>query len=172
MERATRQPRGPLPHDSGPARPSISRGGGSKARSARPSRRIPLAVAASIAGTLSITLLILNLSSGERKIEYRIAPLYATGEAQFIRALGNLLGPPLVDGNRVTELKNGDEICPAMLEAIRGARRPTQDHAGDLHLLVGNHRQRVHGRAVRASPQRRPRPRSARLGGNRKDGVG
>ncbi len=37
--------------------------------------------------------------------------------------MGNLLGPPLVGGNRVVELLNGDEIFPAMLEAIRGAKR-------------------------------------------------
>ncbi len=37
--------------------------------------------------------------------------------------MGNLLGPPLLPGNAVVELLNGDEIFPSMLEAIRGARR-------------------------------------------------
>lgn len=68
-------------------------------------------------------LFVLNLSSGERKINHRIAHLYNVGDAQFVRSMGNLLGPPLVDGNRVVELLNGDEIFPAMLEAIRGAKR-------------------------------------------------
>ncbi len=40
----------------------------------------------------------------------------------FARAIGALLGPPLLDGNRVTTLVNGDEFYPAMLEAIRGAQ--------------------------------------------------
>jgi cardiolipin synthase len=37
--------------------------------------------------------------------------------------MGTLLGPPLVGGNTVVELVKGDRIFPAMLEAIRGARR-------------------------------------------------
>jgi len=37
--------------------------------------------------------------------------------------MGNLLGPPMVQGNKVTTLLNGDEVFPAMLEAIRSARR-------------------------------------------------
>jgi cardiolipin synthase len=36
--------------------------------------------------------------------------------------MGMLLGPDIVRGNRVTALMNGDEIFPAMLEAIRGAK--------------------------------------------------
>jgi cardiolipin synthase len=36
--------------------------------------------------------------------------------------MGMLLGPDIVAGNRVTPLNNGDEIFPAMLQAIRGAR--------------------------------------------------
>src|SRR5690606_4935136 len=34
-----------------------------------------------------------------------------------------LMGPSILEGNRTTELINGDQIFPAMLEAIRGARR-------------------------------------------------
>jgi cardiolipin synthase len=37
--------------------------------------------------------------------------------------MGTLLGPPLVGGNRLTALYNGDGIFPAMLKAIRAARR-------------------------------------------------
>jgi cardiolipin synthase len=37
--------------------------------------------------------------------------------------MGVLLGPALEPGNRVDTLVNGDRIFPAMLEAIRGARR-------------------------------------------------
>ena len=37
--------------------------------------------------------------------------------------MGNVLGPPLLEGNKVTLLQNGDEIFPAMLEAIRSAER-------------------------------------------------
>jgi len=80
------------------------------------------AILASLA-TLFVVLLVLNLSSGDRKIEHRIPHLYTVGDAQFVRAMGNLLGPPLVPGNSVVELINGDRIFPSMLEAIRSARR-------------------------------------------------
>jgi cardiolipin synthase len=63
----------------------------------------------------------LNLTSGEKKIEHEIRPLYGVDEPQFVRSMGVLLGPAIVGGNRVTALQNGDEIFPAMLEAIRGA---------------------------------------------------
>ena len=88
-------------------------------------RRTKIAVVAliAIAATLGLTLIVLNLSSGERKIDHRIAHLYTVGDPQFLRAMGNLLGPPLIGGNSVVELLNGDEIFAAMLSAIRGATR-------------------------------------------------
>jgi len=80
-------------------------------------------VLGAVLGTLAVVLLALNLSSGERKIDHRIPHLYRVGDAQFVRSMGTLLGPPLVGGNTVVELVNGDRIFPAMLEAIRSARR-------------------------------------------------
>lgn len=73
--------------------------------------------------TLAAALLVLNLSSGEKKIERPIEPLYGVEDTQFLRSMGSLLGPPLLEGNRVTSLQNGEEIFPAMLDAIRSARR-------------------------------------------------
>ncbi len=98
--------------------------GGSPLAPSRPGRRRTwLAAAGSALATLVATILVLNLSSGERKIDHRIPHLYSVGDAQFVRAMGNLLGPPLVSGNAVVELVNGDRIFPAMLEAIRSSRR-------------------------------------------------
>jgi len=37
--------------------------------------------------------------------------------------MGSLLGPPLEGGNTITTLNNGDEIFPAMLEAIHSAKK-------------------------------------------------
>ena len=54
---------------------------------------------------------------------YRIESLYAVDDPQFSRTMGHLLGPPLVHGNDVTTLVNGDRIFPAMLADIRAARR-------------------------------------------------
>ncbi len=79
-------------------------------------------VVAFAAGVL-LVLLIANLSSSSKRVEHRLAHLYAVREPQFIRSMGSLLGPPIVAGNRVTALCNGDEIFPAMLEAIRGATK-------------------------------------------------
>jgi cardiolipin synthase len=74
-----------------------------------------------VLGSALLLLVVLNLTSGEKKIEHEIRPLYGVGEPQFVRSMGVLLGPAIVGGNRVTALQNGDEIFPAMLEAIRGA---------------------------------------------------
>ena len=68
------------------------------------------------------TLFARNFIPNERKISHRIELPYGVGDPQFDRSLGQLLGPPLVDGNHVRALQNGDEIFPAMLAAIAGAR--------------------------------------------------
>src|SRR6476660_6113721 len=80
------------------------------------------AVVLAVAGTLFIVFLVLNLSSGEKRIEHEIERLYGVDDPRFVRTMGLLLGPPIAPGNRVTTLVNGDRIFPAMLEAIRGAR--------------------------------------------------
>jgi cardiolipin synthase A/B len=64
-----------------------------------------------------------NFFPTEKKIRHRITADYAVGDDVFVRTMGNLLGPPLVGGNRITALENGDQIFPAMLEGIRSARR-------------------------------------------------
>lgn len=76
--------------------------------------------------TLLLTGLVLalaaNIATTEKRLLYRPRRLYTSHDADFRRALGILLGPPLVPGNRITTLVNGDEIYPAMLEAIRSAK--------------------------------------------------
>jgi cardiolipin synthase A/B len=63
-----------------------------------------------------------NLATTEKRLLYRPRRLYTSGDADFRRALGILLGPPLVPGNRITSLVNGAQIYPAMLNAIRTAQ--------------------------------------------------
>ena len=70
-----------------------------------------------------VTLAIVNLTSGGRKIGREIDHDYGITDPQFVRSMGMLLGPPLLEGNRVEVLLNGDEIFPAMLAAIKSARR-------------------------------------------------
>jgi cardiolipin synthase len=44
-------------------------------------------------------------------------------DPQYLRSMSLLLGPPALEANSVTHLENGDRIFPAMLEAIRAARK-------------------------------------------------
>ncbi len=79
--------------------------------------------AAAVAMTLVAVLLYANLTSPDQPVEHAIAHRYATRDPQFLRTMTHLLGTPLVPGNRVTTLLNGDQAFPAMLEAIRSAKR-------------------------------------------------
>jgi cardiolipin synthase len=85
-----------------------------------------VSVVAIVLITLLLTSLVIalgaNLATTEKRLLYRPRRLYTSGDADFRRALGILLGPPLVPGNRITTLVNGEQIYPAMLNAIRAAR--------------------------------------------------
>ncbi len=69
-----------------------------------------------------IVLLGVNMMAAEKKITEHVEHQYDVTNPQFSRTMGALLGPPLVTGNRVDTLLNGDQIFKAMLAAIRGAR--------------------------------------------------
>ncbi|HZF79542.1 MAG TPA: phospholipase D-like domain-containing protein [Rubrivivax sp.] len=72
--------------------------------------------------TVIATLLFINLSGGEKRIDHELPRLYETDDAEFRRTLSALLGPPFAEGNKIETLLNGDAIFPAMLAAIRSAR--------------------------------------------------
>lgn len=78
---------------------------------------------AGLAVGILLTVILANFVSSEKHLRHRIRSDYAVEDPQFARSMSGLLGPPLVPGNSVTELLNGDQIFPAMLEAIRGAKR-------------------------------------------------
>lgn len=63
-----------------------------------------------------------NFDVPDKQLERKIEHLHGVGSNQFRREVGSLLGPAVVNGNQVDAFNNGDEIFPAMLEAIRGAR--------------------------------------------------
>ena len=73
--------------------------------------------------TLLVGFLALNFMPSEKQIETRLTRQYDTHDPQFRRSLGVLLGPPILEGNKVEVLVNGDQIFPAMLEAIRSAQK-------------------------------------------------
>ncbi|MEO6244232.1 MAG: phospholipase D-like domain-containing protein [Opitutaceae bacterium] len=62
-------------------------------------------------------------TSSEKQIRYELTHRFAVKDPQFLRSMGQLLGPAIVSGNRVKALQNGDEIFPAMLAAIQNARQ-------------------------------------------------
>src|SRR5687767_9529420 len=84
---------------------------------------ILIAVAVTFVLTVFLTLLVSALVSREKKIQHRIKPLFAVEDPQFERSMGGLLPPPINGGNKVTPLYNGDQIFPAMLAAVRAARK-------------------------------------------------
>jgi cardiolipin synthase len=79
-----------------------------------------------IATTMLVTglglVLLQNFKTPEKKLEYAVAHRYDTHDPQFRREMSVLLGPQIVPGNTVTALQNGDEIFPAMLQAIKAAQ--------------------------------------------------
>ena len=78
--------------------------------------------AAAVGG--AVTLFIArNFFPAEKKVRKRINTDYSVGDDTFVRTMGNLLGPPLLERNKITVLENGDQIFPAMLEGIRSATR-------------------------------------------------
>jgi cardiolipin synthase A/B len=83
----------------------------------------PIVVLVTCIATLVAGLLVLNFSPGEKKIDTQLTRQYDTDDPQFRRSLGVLLGPPIVEGNKADALLNGDQIFPAMLDAIRSAQK-------------------------------------------------
>ena len=81
-----------------------------------------MAIVLAVIATVVVMTLLRNLIPASRGLNYEVARDHGVDTPQFARDMGNLLGPPLVDGNRITTLRNGAEIFPAMLDAIRGAR--------------------------------------------------
>ena len=65
----------------------------------------------------------LNFATPEKKLERKIEHRYAIADPQFRREMAVLLGPAILPGNHVVDLENGDEIFPAMLTAIREAKK-------------------------------------------------
>ena len=77
----------------------------------------------SAALTVVLVLLWSNLSSPVPPVVPTIPHTYAAGDSQFVRVMSSLLGPPMVGGNRVRTLLNGDQIFPAMLGPSAAPKR-------------------------------------------------
>src|SRR5438034_511479 len=82
--------------------------------------RIPLPAAVLSAMAIVLSGCAMKLGKQPRQ---EVTPLYSAASPQFRQSAGSLLGPNFVGGNNVTTLINGDQIFPAMLSAIRSAKR-------------------------------------------------
>lgn len=69
-----------------------------------------------------VTLVAMNFMSAEKQIQKSLEHRYGVSDPQFRRELGTLLGPAIIDGNRVQNLENGGQIFPAMLDAVKSAK--------------------------------------------------
>jgi cardiolipin synthase len=83
-------------------------------------RAIACCVAAPVLAALALAS---GCSHGPTDHPYRLQHQYSVADPQFRRTVGNLLGPPIVEGNAVTPLVNGEQMFPAMLQAIRSAKK-------------------------------------------------
>jgi cardiolipin synthase len=61
--------------------------------------------------------------ASSKRDHYRVQHQYPTSDPQFERTMNNLLGPGMLPGNEIVTLRNGNETFPAMIRAIRGAKR-------------------------------------------------
>ena len=90
-------------------------------RSSLRKSRLALVVVTAVA-TLATVLLVQNWTGAEKKIEQTLPRLYESDDGEFRRSLSALLGPQIVEGNKVETLLNGEQIFPSMLAAIRAAK--------------------------------------------------
>jgi cardiolipin synthase len=63
--------------------------------------RLPLVALATAGVTLAAAVVALNFTQREKRIGQRIRRLYCAADPDFGRAMGVLLGPAIVGGNRV-----------------------------------------------------------------------
>src|SRR5688572_20228899 len=59
----------------------------------------------------------------EKAIRKQIKAAPAVEDPAFRASIGHLIGAPLLPGNKVTTLINGEQIFPPQLEAIRNAKK-------------------------------------------------
>ena len=73
--------------------------------------------------TILVVVLAMNFATPEKKLNRKVEHRYSVSDPQFQREMSVLLGPAILPGNRVIDLENGEQIFPAMLEAIHSAKK-------------------------------------------------
>lgn len=92
------------------------------AKQQSPKRRL-WTIGVAVMVTALVIALAMNFATPEKKLQSKVEHKYAISDPQFRREMSVLLGPTIVSGNKVTDLENGDQIFPAMLDAIRSAQK-------------------------------------------------
>jgi len=69
-------------------------------RNLRQKTKVWWAILITLLGTGFLTILFLNLRAGEKQIRYELAHRFSVEDPQFLRCMGQLLGPGLLSGNR------------------------------------------------------------------------
>jgi cardiolipin synthase len=82
-----------------------------------------LIIIVTVIATFIIDSIIRQFITREKKVEHRIDHIYNVTDSQFQRTMGDLFYSPFSEGNKVVPLVNGEQIFPAMLQAIRNAER-------------------------------------------------
>ena len=133
--------------------------------------RLPLVALATAGVTLAAAIVALNFTYREKRIGQRIRRLYSAADPEFGRAMGVLLGPAIVGGNRVEALLQRRRDLPG---DARGDPRRAQDASPSRPTSTGRATigQAVRRRARRARARRRQGARAARLGRQQQDGRG
>ena len=85
-------------------------------------KRMAWTIVITVLATVLCVVLAMNFATPEKKMEKPVSHHYAITDPEFRREMSVMLGPTILAGNRVQSLQDGDEIFPAMLEAIRGAK--------------------------------------------------
>jgi len=79
-------------------------------------------ILATIVITAFVVVVLMNFHRPEKSVRHAIEHRHPIDDPQFIHQMDAMLGPALLRGNTISALQNGDEIFPAMLQAIRDAR--------------------------------------------------
>ncbi|HEX5307019.1 MAG TPA: phospholipase D-like domain-containing protein [Dyella sp.] len=75
-----------------------------------------------VLATFVLIVIVVNMHRPEKHVQHDIKHCYTLADPQFRLEMNAMLGPNVLGGNTITPLQNGDEIFPAMLEAIRAAQ--------------------------------------------------
>ncbi len=96
--------------------------------------------------TILIVIIYANIRRPQAELAYEVLDTVSVRDPQFVSAIGDLLDPAFVDGNKIETLLNGDQIFPAMLDAIQSAKKSVtfesyiywSGHVGELfaHALA------------------------------------